>query len=154
MQRNSAAFAILVGGLIAGTLDLTYAIVFSWFHGHAPISIMQSVASGVLGNAAFEGGVGTAVLGVLLHYFIMFCAAAVFVFASRRFEFLRRRPIVSGMVFGICMYLVMTQVVLPLSAFPFPQKFPPDLGLLMANQLAHMFLVGVPISLASKRAQV
>jgi hypothetical protein len=151
MRRNSAAFAILVGGLIAGTLDLTYAIVFSWVHGHAPITIMQSVASGLLGNAAFDGGAATAALGVLSHYFIMFCAAAIFYFASGRFAFLTRRPVISGMVFGLCMYLVMTFVVLPLSAFPFPQRFPIDL--VVANLLVHMFLVGVPISLASKRAR-
>ena len=151
MRRNSAAFAILVGGLIAGTLDLTYAVVFSAFRGVAPLRILQSVASGLLGSAAFDGGAATAVLGVFLHYFIMFSAAAVFYLASRRLDFLARRPVIAGVIFGLCMYAVMTFVVLPLSAFPYKQNF--TLVLVSANLFVHMFFVGVPISLACRNAK-
>jgi len=151
MRRNPGAFAILVGGLIAGTLDLTYAIVFSAIRGMAPERLLQLVASGWLGNAAYEGGVPTAVLGGLSHYFIMFCAAATFYFASQKLELLRRRPIVGGMLFGLGMYVVMTFIVVPLSAFPHQQRFTPLIVSL--NLLVHLFLVGVPISLVAKRAR-
>ncbi len=150
-RRKPAVSAILVGGLIAGTLDLTYAIVFSGTHGVPAMRVMQSVASGWLGSAAYEGGVPTAILGVFSHYFIMFCAAATFYAASRRFDFLVRRPIISGVVFGLIMYLVMSFVVLPLSAFPHKVTFH-DPVLVSANLLVHMFLVGVPISLVTRRA--
>jgi hypothetical protein len=152
MRRNPAAFAILVGGLIAGTLDLTYAIIFSAIRGRAPQRLLQLVATGWLGNAAYDGGVPTAVLGVVSHYFIMFCAAATFYFASSRIELLRRRPIVGAMLFGIGMYAVMTFIVLPLSAFPYP-ILPLIPWIVALNLLVHMFLVGVPISLAAKRAR-
>ena len=151
MRRNPAAFAILVGGLIAGTLDLTYAIIFSAIRGMAPQQLLQLVATGWLGNAAYDGGVPTAVLGVVSHYFIMFCAAATYYFASSRIELLRRRPIIGAMLFGIGMYVVMTFVVLPLSAFPHPIRLIP--WIVALNLLVHMFLVGVPISLAAKRAR-
>jgi len=150
-RRKPALSAILIGGLIAGTLDLTYAIVFSGSHGVPAMRVMQSVASGWLGSAAYEGGVPTAILGVLSHYFIMFCAAAVFFAASRRFDFLVRRPVISGVVFGLIMYAVMSLVVLPLSAFPHKITFT-DPVLVSANLFVHMFFVGVPISLAVRRA--
>jgi hypothetical protein len=150
-RRNSAVSTILIASLVAGTLDLTYAIVFSGFHGVPAMRIMQSVASGWLGSTAYEGGVPTAVLGVVSHYFIMFLAATTFYLASRRFDFLVRKPIISGMVFGILMYLVMTFVVLPLSAFPNKVKLD-DPVLNIANWLVHMFLVGVPIALILRRA--
>src|SRR5262245_46249619 len=149
-RRNSAVSAILTACLVAGTLDLTYAIVFSGFHGVPAMRIMQSVASGWLGSAAYQGGVPTAVLGLLSHYFIMFLATTTFYLASRRFDFLIRRPIISGMVFGLAMYCVMSFVVLPLSAFPHKVKLD-DPVLNIANWLVHMFLVGVPISLILRR---
>jgi uncharacterized membrane protein YagU involved in acid resistance len=149
-HRSSALPAILIACLVAGTLDLTYAIVFSAFHGHPPMRIMQSVASGWLGSAAYEGGAATAALGVVSHYFIMFLAATTFYLASRRFDFLVRRPVISGIVFGLMMYLVMTFVVLPLSAFPSKVRLD-DPVLNIANLLVHMFLVGVPISLILRR---
>jgi hypothetical protein len=150
-RRNPALSAILIGGLIAGTLDLTYAIVFSGSHGVPAMRVMQSVASGWLGAAAYEGGVPTAMLGVLSHYFIMFLAATTFYIASRRFDFLVRRPIISGIVFGLIMYAVMSLVVLPLSAFPHKVTFN-DPVLVSANLFVHMFFVGVPIALATRRA--
>ena len=150
-RRKPAWSGILIGGLIAGTLDLTYAIVFSGFHGVPAMRIMQSVASGWLGSAAYEGGVPTAILGVLSHYSIMFSAATIFHVVSRRFDFLVLRPVISGVLFGLIMYLVMSFVVLPLSAFPHKVNFH-DPVLVSANLFVHMFFVGLPISLANSRA--
>ena len=46
---------ILVGGLIAGALDITYACVFSYFRsGRKPITILQSVASGPSAGAPMK----------------------------------------------------------------------------------------------------
>ncbi|MCU1262873.1 MAG: hypothetical protein JWO80_5758, partial [Bryobacterales bacterium] len=54
---------ILWGGLIAGILDITDALVFFGLRGAKPIRILQSIAAGLLGPKAFKGGVGTAALG-------------------------------------------------------------------------------------------
>ena len=62
MRRLSPFSAILIGGTIAGALDITYAIGFSAMHGVPPMRILQSVASGLLGKPAFEGGVPIAIL--------------------------------------------------------------------------------------------
>jgi uncharacterized membrane protein YagU involved in acid resistance len=145
-----AAVAVLVGGFIGGALDITYAIVFSAFRGVPAQRILQSVASGLLGAAAYAGGVPIAVLGLVLHFCIAFVAAALFYLASRRQHFLTRHAIVAGALFGIGVYVVMNYVVLPLSAFPGKVTFQPLLTI--TGLLVHMFGFGVPIALATRRA--
>lgn len=150
MRRNPAVFAILVGGSIAGVLDITYAVVFSGFRGVPALHVLQSVASGLLGSAAYDGGLPTAVLGLCLHFFIAFSAAAIFYIASRRFHLLTRQAVISGVLYGLIVYAVMNLVVLPLSAYPRRASFPP---LVLATGLfVHMFFIGLPIALAVRRA--
>src|SRR6266851_2353186 len=109
-RKRNALLAIAVGGGIAGALDLTQAcILFGW-------DIPLAIAGGLLGPNAFHGGVGTYVLGVVLHFFIACSAAAVYYAASRRLIFLREHPLVCGLFFGAGVEEVMNLVVLPLSA--------------------------------------
>lgn len=149
MRRLSALSAILIGGAIAGALDITYAIGFSALRGVPPIRILQSVASGLLGAPAFHGGWPTAALGLLLHFCIALLWAAIFYLASRAIPFLTRHPVISGLFYGFLIYAVMNLVVLPLSAFPRKVSFP--LLVLVSGVLVHMFCIGLPISLAVRR---
>src|SRR6185436_864518 len=88
---------ILLGGLIAGTLDITGACVVSWLRaGVSPIRVFQSVASGLLGAASSTGGAKTAALGLALHFLIATIWTAVFYFASRKLRFMVARPITIG----------------------------------------------------------
>ena len=150
MGRKPALFAILVGGGIAGTLDILYAIIFSSFRGVAAQTILQSVASGLLGKAAYEGGSGTAVLGLVLHYAMALLIAAIFWFASRKLSFMTRNAVVSGFAYGVCVYVVMNFVVIPLSAFPTQMTYTPVR--VAINVVAHMLLFGLPIALATRAA--
>ena len=151
MRRNPAAFAILVGGSIAATFDLVYAIVYSWIRARVPaLAIMQSVASGLIGQKAYEGGAATALLGVCLHYSMGFIIAAIFWFASRRLKFMTEHAVLAGLLYGVCVYFVMNFVVLPLSAFPTPITH--TLDRMAINIVAHMVLFGLPIALATRAA--
>lgn len=150
MRRHPAAFAILVGGLIAGAIDITYAVGFSAFRGVAPTRILQSVASGLLGSPAYQGGAGTAALGLLLHFLLMLIIAAIFYVASTRLRFLLDRPVLWGAIYGFLVYWVMNLVVLPLSAFPSTVKFVPVV--VITSLIVHAFGIGVPIALASRAA--
>ncbi len=152
MHRNPAAFAVLVGGGIAGTLDAIYATTFASMRGMEPMKLWQLVASGWLGESAYQGGWSAATLGLVSHYGIMLCAAGLFYSVSRAMPFLVKRPIVSAMVFGVGMYVAMNFVILPLSAYPHPFRFIP--WLVALNLLVHMFLVGVPIALSTRAARV
>lgn len=140
---------ILLGGLIAGTLDLTAACVYSWLRASvSPITVFQFIASGVLGRDSFTGGAKSAILGVALHFLIATIATALFYFASRKWMFLVERPVVAGLLYGIPVYLVMNFVVLPLSQV---QMRPQPLSSRIVNLVILMFCIGLPIALIVRR---
>lgn len=149
MKLRTDASTILLGGAIAGALDLLFATTFAGFNGVAPTRVLQTIASGLLGNAAFAGGAGIAILGLLLHFAITCVLAGLFLLVARRAPLLGRWPVWSGIVFGIGVFLVMRLVVLPLSAYPRPVTFRPLATVL--DLLSHMLLVGVPISLVARK---
>ncbi len=137
-KKNSAFTAIAAGGLIAGTLDLTQACIL--FGLKTPLAI----AAGLLGRPALDGGTGTYVLGVLLHYFIAFSATAIFYAASRKLLFLTSSPFVCGLFFGVAVELMMSYIVLPLSALH--DKGPYELHDVLLGLGMHMVTVGLPIA--------
>jgi uncharacterized membrane protein YagU involved in acid resistance len=149
-MKWSTRSAVLIGGAIAGTLDILFAITFAYSQGVPPMNLLQTVASGVLGKASYEGGAGAATLGLALHFLISLLFAAGYVLASRRVDVLTKHPVVVGAVFGIGVFLMMRLVVLPLSAFPHPVTFRPLATVL--DLLSHMFFFGVPIALAARKA--
>jgi len=147
-MHPTAPGTIGVGGIIAGTLDITDAIVFYHFRGVPAVTILQSVASGLLGASAYQGGARTAALGLLLHFVIAIGAATVFYLASLRMRFLWRQPLISGAIFGLCVYVVMNFIVLPLSAFavrPFQVN-----AVFFNLLLAHVCFIGWPIAVAAR----
>jgi hypothetical protein len=147
----SPVVAVLGGGCTAALLDITYAFVAFGLRGASPVKILQSIASGVLGKAAYQGGVGAAALGALLHVAIALVMAAVYVTASRVsvFPALNRRPWLWGPLYGIGCYLVMNYVVLLLRFGPKPV---PPMEVLLGGVAIHMFGVGLPIALFAARA--
>lgn len=143
--------AIIVGGLIAGACDMAYALIyFSGVLGAPAIRIPQSIAAGLLGRAAFAGGVATATLGVALHWFNALTMAAVYVYVGRRFlPVILRKPVLYGALYGAMCYFVMNYIVIPLSAIsPKPHYVP----LTWWSGLAvHMFAIGLAISLSASK---
>jgi hypothetical protein len=140
---------IFWGGLIAGTLDLTAACVYSWVRSNVrPVSVFQFIASGVLGAESFTGGTKTALLGVALHFVIATGAAAVFYFASRKWLFLVERPIIAGLLYGIPVYVFMNFVVLPLSEVQQRQQ---PMSARIINLVILMVCIGLPIALIVRR---
>jgi uncharacterized membrane protein YagU involved in acid resistance len=142
--------AILLGGLIAGVLDISAAFLLSAPRHIPPPVILRGIASGLLGKSAFQGGVGIAILGAFLHFVIAFGAAAVYVTASRWLPILTRQSVLCGLLYGIVVYLVMNEIVLPLSAFPFRGGHPSAASILISVAVL-MLVVGLPISLSARR---
>jgi hypothetical protein len=142
-KQKGALWAIGVGGLVAGTLDLLQAsILFGW-------DIPLSIAGGLLGPKAFHGGVPVYLLGVLLHFSIALSAATIYYGVSRSLGFMKEYPLVCGLFFGIAVELVMDLVVLPLSALH--ARGPFTLHDLIQGLLVHMVVVGLPISYSIRR---
>jgi uncharacterized membrane protein YagU involved in acid resistance len=150
--RPKALATILFGGLIAGVLDgLDAVIYYGWASGVTPARLFQHIASGLLGAGAFSGGWATTLLGVACHFTVAIGVAAVFYAASLAIPFLAQKPWITGPAFGLCVYLVMHYIVVPLSAVA-PRKSPMS-GLELADQLfSHMFFVGLPIALVARRS--
>jgi len=135
---------ILWGGLLAASFDLTSA--FLTFGAGVP----RAIAAGLLGREAIvNGGAGAWALGVVLHYLILLVAATVYCLASRKLEFLKPHWLVCGLFYGIAIFLVMNLVVLPLSALH--RMGPYQYAGLMQGILAHMLIVGLPISFSLRK---
>ena len=151
LPRSSRAYrAIGWAGLLAGTLDITVAFVEAGLEGRSPISLLQGIAGGLLGMSSFRGGLATAALGAFFHFLIATTAAAVFYLASRKLKFLVKHAIVSGLLYGVAVYVFMSYVVLPLSAYHTKIVLPP-MSQLITGIAVHMFMVGLPISLMVRK---
>lgn len=140
------ALTILLATVVAGTLDITDACL--WWgitKGVPPERIFQSIASGLLGKAAFKGGAQTAALGLALHFAIMAVMVAVYVLASQRLRVLTRRPVLMGLGYGAATYVVMNYFVLPLSQVGPHGPF--ILSSFINGLAAHLFLVGLTIAM-------
>lgn len=142
---------VVLGGFTAGVLDISDALIVSALRGVSPTRVLQYIASGVLGPSAFQGGLTTAALGLACHFLIAFTAAAVFFTLSRTWPVLVRRPVVSGMAFGLAVWATMQYVVVPLSLVR-PGGGAPS-ALMLANALTiHALGVGLPIALFASRS--
>ena len=98
MARPQTYRSICWGGLIAGALDLAAAFVNSGMRGIGPLRVLRAIASGLLGADAAKGGLATAALGLVLHFFIATTATAVYYAASRKIDFLVQQAIVCGII--------------------------------------------------------
>lgn len=146
LEEPKSYRAILWGGLIAGAMDITAACVSSALRGgRGPIGVLQSVASGLLGRDAFNGGLKAAALGLVCHFLIAFIATTIYFTASRQLKFLTQQAIVCGVLYGVAVYFFMSFVVVPLSAAPFKIPYATT-GLMI-----HIFCVGLPIALTVRR---
>lgn len=145
----TASRALVYGGLTVGVLDIADAFTFFGLRGVAPVRILQSIASGLLGRAAFQGGAPAAALGLLLHFVIAFGIVGTFLAAARAAPSLTRRPFLIGPLYGLIAYAVMNFVVLPLSA---AASGTPSGAVLVNGLLIHAFGVGLPSALFARAA--
>src|SRR5204862_7619374 len=143
-MKNSGAFrAIFTAGLIVGVLDISSAFVIWWQRGVGARRRLQGIAAGLLGGTSFDGGLITAGLGLALHFFVAFVVVSIFYLVSRQIQFLTIHPVVSGVLYGIGVYVVMYWFVLP-AAFP---TFRHRLWNELLAVAVHISLIGLPCAL-------
>lgn len=147
---SQALRAIGWAGLVAGSLDITAALVLAALEGKSPVYLFQAIAGGLLGMSSFQGGLATALLGAFFHFLIAFTAAAVFYAASRKLKFLVRHATPSGLLYGLIVYVFMNYIVLPMSAYHTKITLPPMAELIKSISII-MFLVGLPIALIVRK---
>jgi uncharacterized membrane protein YagU involved in acid resistance len=147
-MQPRAIDVVLLGGVAVGALDIANAIAFWHFQsGTPPAVILQAVAAGLLGPAAFQGGAATAAAGLGLHFLIAFGMAGVYWLACRRWPALVVRPVAAGLAYGALTWLAMNYVVVPLSRATPPPFIP---AWFVDGILAHLFLVGFLLAFVAR----
>jgi hypothetical protein len=149
--RPRALDTIVFGGLAIGILDFCDAsIFFPLYYGITFQQVWWGPASGILGREATRGGGwNSALFGILMHFTVAFCIAAVYYLFSRGIPFLIKHPIISGLLFGVIANYVMQCVVIPLSARGGSPGavFSEPIGSMLNSVIGHALLVGLPIAL-------
>lgn len=113
--RGRAASAILLGGLVAGTLDIAVACLINQV---SPRTVLTFIASGLIGKAAFREGAAAVALGLALQWSMSLIIAGIYVLAGRALRFARSNWVARGLAAGVVIFAVMNFVVVPLSAAP------------------------------------
>jgi len=149
-NRNSILRSIALGGIMVGMLHLIIqdGLVFSLLGQRSFILVIQYVASGAMGNAAFAGGLATALLGLLIHFLISFVVAGVFILSTDRIPLLRRNIIFGSLLYGFGVFVVLYYVVLPLSAAP---PVPLQTMDIIELIIEHTLVIGLPLGLFVRR---
>lgn len=144
--RSSLFTPIAIGGIFIFLSQIIHQwIAITLIQKNPFILVWQFIASGAVGESAFAGGTGTALLGLFFHLIISFVIAGVFILSAGRIDFLRRYAIPASLVYGFGVYFVMNMIVIPLSAAP-PLPAPP-LPWLIEGILEHILLVGLPLGM-------
>ncbi|HEV2978037.1 MAG TPA: hypothetical protein VG425_10655 [Casimicrobiaceae bacterium] len=138
--------AILLGGLIAGTLDIGAAALINSV---SPFRILQFIAGGLLGKAALEGGAAVELLGLVLQWAMSLLIAAVYVASCRWQPPLQRRWIAGGVAYGVIIFFVMNYVVVPASAWA---RWPNFTVERFAENMLAMLLFGLIVAFFAQRS--
>jgi hypothetical protein len=139
---------IAAASLISGLLDLSATLTVVKLQGISPERLLQRIASGAFGQSSFTGGKKTAAAGLFFHFLIAFTAATLFYLCSRKLPWLTDHPFFSGALYGIAVHLVMSRIVLPLSAVP-KRSF--SAQAFLTQLVIHILFVGLPIALTVSR---
>ena len=146
-RKSNALRTIVTAWLVVGILDISSAFIIWISRGVSLKHGLQGLVLPVLGPATFEGGFGTAGLGLALHFFIAFVVVVVFYAASRKILLLQEQAALAGVLYGIAVYLVMYWIVLP-AAFP---KFRHSISNDAMAIAIHIVLIGLPTALILRR---
>ncbi|PZV33858.1 hypothetical protein [Mesorhizobium kowhaii] len=140
--------AVLIGGMVAGILDIGAAAAINR---KGPLAILRGIASGLLGPKALKGGALASASGFLLQLAMSVVIAAIYGLASLWLPILARMWIATGLAYGVGVFVVMTYIVVPLSVAP--SRPLPGISKIAKDLLA-MLGFGLIIAYAVHRASV
>jgi hypothetical protein len=138
---------IALATLVAGALDILFAICLSLYFGRNPMDMLRYVASGPFPPAVDMGVAGSA-LGLLTHFALMGLMVTAYMFAARQWPVMLRRPLVWGLAYAAITYVWMNLIVVPIR---FDTPLPPRPISIATQSFAHIFLVGLPIAFIAAR---
>ena len=143
---SNKPLAIVAAGLAGGAADILTAFVI--YRPAAPDVILQAVAAGLLGPASFDQGMTSVAIGAVCHFAISIIFAGLYVIGAGHAPVLLRKPVLSGLTFGVFVYGVMNAIVVPLSLAP-ERPMPPD-HMIGLGLVAHAFF-GIALAVMAAR---
>jgi len=147
--RKNVFKTIAWAGLIAGTLDAAGAIIlFLARGGQNPLKIFQYIASAVFGKEAYSPSLEFAWWGILFHFIIAYAFTCLFFFLYPRIKILEKNIVVTGILYGIFIWLVMNLIVVPLTN---ARKFPFNLGQALLGAAILILAIGLPVAFIARR---
>lgn len=140
----------LLAWLAAGALDIVSAFVYQGLSERhtGPLAVLQAVASGPFGDHIKDEGLLGALVGLGVHFALMANMTAALVLSAAFFPVLRRRPMVTGPLYGLLLYRVMYFIVLPLR---YPGYVPHNPINIVEQLFSHIILVGFSMSMIAMR---
>ncbi len=141
--------AIVFGTIAVALLDATDGVVFFGITLHFnPVQVLQYIASGLFGRSAFDGGLATALAGLIIHFALAAAFTTIFVGAYHAIATVRRFAVPSGLAYGVIVWFFMNVLVLPHSGVP---PMPLTSLAIVHGTIGHALFVGLPAALAARR---
>ena len=121
MTGSDATFSLVRAWLITGIMDgLFSSALVAFAYGSTVTRLWQGVAAVLLGAAAFDGGLRTAAIGLLMHFGVAFAWSALFLLLVLSSPWIRgvvatpAGVIAVAAVYGPVIWMVMSLVLIPL----------------------------------------
>lgn len=136
----------LATGIRAGIIGAVTDDVFLLIAGAASWpATYQWIASGLVGKVAYSS-MGYAALGILMHVLISIAWGLLFSVVSRPLPLLRRRPVWSGIFYGLFVFALMQLVTAAAHLWSAPSG-----SILAILIISHTLFFGLPIALYVSR---
>lgn len=143
MTNQTKCLAYII--LIAGTLDIFLAFLESYLLNNIkPEVVLKFITSGLIGVKAFEPNKLFVMLGLVLHYAITTIVTLIYIKTNTFNQFKTKNKYLSGIIYGLCVWLIMNIIVMPLSNTPALNRSMVEIALSIIIQIV---AVGFPIAL-------
>lgn len=149
----SAIKTILLAGFIAGTLDILAAITVYAFimHRTTAKNLLQGIARsviGVFGERPTGDSLTLTLAGLGFHFMIAFSFAIFYFLVFPYLPSLKKKRILSGLLYGIFVWCVMNLAMLPLFHIA---NIPHKWDNILRGMIILMLCIGLPVSLIVSR---
>ena len=136
---------MLTAGFVVGTFDILSAFIHYFIKtGQTHFSdVLRFVASGYFGTAAVTGGRSMIFAGLIIHYLIAFAFTVFFFLLFPKIKTFSKNKILTGIVYGIFVWVVMNIIVLPFSNIAYR---PFHISNALINVIILIVCVGIPLS--------
>ena len=136
-----------IAGIIAGICLEAYLVLTVVLPSHLNVlQVWQWIASAAVGDVAFTNP-AYAWLGLLVHFIISIAWAGGYAYLAQAQQFMNRRWVISGLVYGLVVYIFMDILLLGARKF-----VPPTSALALLNVLiAHSVFFGLPVAFVVSR---